>query len=68
MAKSGTLQRISSALRAAWLSTEAGAEAAITVFDIPLASFPPGNYTLRIQVTDHVKNEAITKDLDLVLK
>jgi hypothetical protein len=43
------------------------AEAAITVFDLPLSSLEPGHYTFRIQVTDHVKNEVITQDIDFIL-
>lgn len=43
-------------------------EAAITVFDMPLISLEPGDYTFRIQVTDHVKNEVITQDIDFILK
>jgi hypothetical protein len=45
-----------------------GPEIATTVFDMPLASFDPGEYTLRVKVTDHIRNEVLTKDIDFVLK
>ncbi len=45
-----------------------GEEMAITVFDMPLSSFEPGEYTLRIKVTDDVRDEVVTRDIDFVLK
>ncbi len=38
-----------------------GQDMAITVFDVPLSSFEPGEYTLRVRVTDHVRNAVLTR-------
>jgi GWxTD domain-containing protein len=48
-----------------FISVSAGA--AITVFDLPLSALEPGDYTFRIHVTDHVKNEVVTRDIDFIL-
>lgn len=45
----------------------ANEEAAITVFDIPLSTFEPGNYTLSIQVRDHTSGAMVTRDLGFTL-
>ena len=44
---------------------------ALTTFDIPLnvENFKqPGDYTLEITVTDHIKNEKITETIDFVIE
>ena len=41
---------------------------AITVFDMPLTSFQPGNYTLKIQVSDHINGKMLTKELQFELQ
>jgi GWxTD domain-containing protein len=46
----------------------AGPELAATIFDIPLDRFDPGEYVLKIQVTDHVAGKTIAKDIDFILK
>jgi GWxTD domain-containing protein len=46
----------------------AGDTFAITVFDIPLESFEPGNYLLKIQVSDHVHGKMLTKELQFELQ
>ncbi len=46
----------------------AGPELAATIFDIPLDRFDPGEYVLKIQVTDHVAGKALAKDINFILK
>jgi GWxTD domain-containing protein len=46
----------------------AGQEFAATIFDIPLDRFEPGEYVLKIQVTDHVAGKATAKDINFTLK
>ena len=41
---------------------------AIGVMDVPLASFEPGDYTVQLRVTDHVKDEVVTEDIDFVIE
>ena len=45
----------------------ASEDIAIGVMDVPLASFEPGDYTVQLQVTDHVKDEVVTEDIDFVI-
>jgi hypothetical protein len=46
----------------------AGPDLAATIFDIPLDRFDPGDYVLKIQVSDHVAGKVIAKDIDFTLK
>ena len=44
---------------------------ALTIFDIPLSvsNFKePGNYTIEITVTDHIKNEKLTEEITFVIE
>ena len=44
---------------------------ALTIFDIPLnvPNFKdPGNYRIEIVVTDHVKNEKVTEEIEFVVE
>ncbi|MFQ5790279.1 MAG: GWxTD domain-containing protein [Acidobacteriota bacterium] len=45
----------------------AGPEIAITVFDIPLSGFSPGEYKMQIKVTDHVRTEVLKKEIEFQL-
>ena len=46
----------------------AGQDFAATIFDIPLDRFEPGEYVLKVQVTDHVAGKATAKDISFTLK
>jgi GWxTD domain-containing protein len=46
----------------------AGGTMAITVFNLPLGSFDPGEYSLRIKVTDHIGNEVTMTDIDFTVE
>ena len=46
------------------------AEIALTIFDIPL-NIPnfadPGDYTIQIKVTDHIKNVTLEEEIEIVV-
>ncbi len=46
----------------------ASEDIAIGVMDVPLSGFEPGDYTVQLRVTDHVKDEVVTEDIDFVIK
>ena len=47
---------------------QANEQQAVGNAEIPLASFEPGNYKLRIKITDHVLNKTLSEEIEFVVE